>query len=219
MAAAVAEWADTALFEVAVVVGMRPTRFDDLPVLLTSEELSKITEDRRAMRSDARRFPPPERAARAHLAAYLAGLDDQLRDRPFALGDAPSIADFSVYHCLWFLERLAPEPLAPFARVRGYMDRIASIAGKTPADMDANEALAVAKDGNGRWQPDAAAGDASGLAMGDTVVVRAVDYGRDPVTGVLVEAGADEFAVRRHDDRAGTVVVHFPRIGYGVEPG
>jgi hypothetical protein len=33
---------------------------------------------------------------------------------------------------------------------------------------------------------------------------------------VLVNADVDGFAVRRHDERAGEVVVHFPRIGYRV---
>ena len=43
------------------------------------------------------------------------------------------------------------------------------------------------------------------------------DYGRVPVTGELVTLEMHEVAVRRQDPRVGTVVTHFPRIGYRVE--
>jgi hypothetical protein len=43
------------------------------------------------------------------------------------------------------------------------------------------------------------------------------DYGRDPVRGRLVTLTMHEVAVRREDALAGTVVVHFPRIGYRIE--
>jgi hypothetical protein len=42
------------------------------------------------------------------------------------------------------------------------------------------------------------------------------DYGLDPVRGELVVLEANHVAVRRTDARAGTVVVHFPRLGYKV---
>ena len=36
------------------------------------------------------------------------------------------------------------------------------------------------------------------------------------MTGELVIARLDEVAVRRRDERAGEVIVHFPRVGYQV---
>jgi hypothetical protein len=48
------------------------------------------------------------------------------------------------------------------------------------------------------------------------VTVRAVDYARDPVEGDLVLANDQEFAVRREDPRAGSVIVHFPVLGYEI---
>jgi hypothetical protein len=44
------------------------------------------------------------------------------------------------------------------------------------------------------------------------------DYGIVPVTGDLVQLTADRIAIRRNDPRAGELVVHFPRIGYRVDP-
>jgi hypothetical protein len=42
------------------------------------------------------------------------------------------------------------------------------------------------------------------------------DYGKVPVVGALVTLDLQEIAIRRVDERAGEVVVHFPRIGYTV---
>ena len=55
-------------------------------------------------------------------------LDDSLRT-PFLLGDAPSIADFSIYHCLWFLEQNETNAalLAPFTSVGAWMARMAAL--------------------------------------------------------------------------------------------
>ena len=52
--------------------------------------------------------------------------------------------------------------------------------------------------------------------LGAEVRIRADDYGRDVVRGELIHAGIDEIAVRREDPIVGTVVVHFPRLGYDL---
>ena len=38
----------------------------------------------------------------------------------------------------------------------------------------------------------------------------------DPVAGTLVGLDTDEVVIRRHDERAGTLHVHFPRIGFQI---
>jgi len=42
------------------------------------------------------------------------------------------------------------------------------------------------------------------------------DYGVDPVQGRLVFADATRVVLARSDERAGTVHVHFPRLGFKV---
>ncbi|MGB8694314.1 MAG: hypothetical protein WCD08_12485, partial [Steroidobacteraceae bacterium] len=59
--------------------------------------------------------------------------------------------------------------------------------------------------------------DPLGLAAGESVRVTPDDYGKDPVVGELVTLERQEVALRRHDPRVGTVVTHFPRLGYRVE--
>jgi glutathione S-transferase len=61
-----------------------------------------------------------------------------------------------------------------------------------------------------------ASGDPSGLAAGQRVSVTPDDYGKQPVEGDLVTLDREHVALRRQDERAGDVVVHFPRIGYVV---
>jgi len=47
-------------------------------------------------------------------------------------------------------------------------------------------------------------------------VVRADDYGREPVRGLLVAADAEEVIIRHENERVGVVHIHFPRAGYEV---
>jgi hypothetical protein len=56
--------------------------------------------------------------------------------------------------------------------------------------------------------------DIDGCEVGDAVTVNATDYALEPIAGVLANAEPDSFAIRRVDERAGEVVVHFPRIGF-----
>ena len=55
-----------------------------------------------------------------------------------------------------------------------------------------------------------------GLAAGDSVSVTPADYGKVPVTGTLVTLDIEEVAVQREDPQVGTVVTHFPRLGYRI---
>ena len=45
-----------------------------------------------------------------------------------------------------------------------------------------------------------------------------IDYGFQPTRGELVVSSVDELAVKRVDKRAGEVAVHFPRMGFQVNP-
>jgi len=57
----------------------------------------------------------------------------------------------------------------------------------------------------------------AGFEAGQPVTVAATDYGADPVAGTLVGLTPDEVVLRRHDERAGTVQVHFPRFGFQIK--
>ncbi|MBL4631523.1 MAG: glutathione S-transferase family protein, partial [Paraglaciecola sp.] len=56
----------------------------------------------------------------------------------------------------------------------------------------------------------------NGFTFGQSVEVAATDYGITPVTGELVISKTDEVAIKRIDEKAGEVYVHFPRVGYKI---
>ncbi len=219
MAETLAEWADSALFELVVPTAMRPTRLDDLMRWMTPDELSALRDDRQAMRADAPKKPLRSALAGVYLAQYLERLDHVLATRAFLLGDAACVADFAAYHATWFLERVAPEPLAPHANLRAWMGRIAAIgpSGEGPA-LSSSDALSICRASTTQTEPPATWSDPMQLAYGELVRVRALDYGREPVEGQLVGSAPNELTLRREDERAGTVFVHFPRLGYEIEP-
>ena len=59
-------------------------------------------------------------------------------------------------------------------------------------------------------------GDPNGRKPGDPVEVVPDDYGKVKVAGEIVALSSQHIAIRRHDPRAGEVVVHFPRAGFLV---
>ena len=151
-----------------------------------------------------------------HIRATLDLLERQLADgRPFILGSAASLADFSVYHPLWAL-RANPASaalLAPRVHVGAWLERVRAFGHGTPTEMESAEAVKLAREATPVTAPAEDPGDPSGRRVGDRVQVFPEAYGRDPVEGELVRADAHSIAIRRRDARVGEVVVHFPREG------
>jgi len=215
----VAEWADSALFLTAVVLTRRPSRLDMVMQLLEPDELARFRDDRIEMWKDAKSKLPNYATARARFPAFAARIQALVERTDFAGGERPSIADFSLYHPLWFLGMLSPEYLEPHAAIRRWMERIERVGHGTPEAMTSSEALSVCATAAKR-DADAASPEPepSGIQPGSRVRVCADDYGCDPVEGQLVASGTNEIALRREDERAGEVIVHFPRIGFEIAP-
>jgi glutathione S-transferase len=182
-----------------------------------------------ADRSAMRGLPPPDAATMRTAAlrnapllrAQLPTVEAFFADgRRWVAGGAPTVADLSIYHALWFLtarsERIAHE-LDGFPLTARWMARVRAFGHGHRTELDAAAALAIARDAEPEtpapstpWPEDP--------PLGVRVRVRPDDYGRDGVEGELVHLGLDEIAVRRHDPQVGAVVVHFPRLGYDLRP-
>ncbi len=205
-------WADRLLF-MPVVAAV----FADIGELVPPA----FIEDRSKMMPGRSFADIPKQAphAREQIRALVATLEHQLSDgRPWLLGDAFSLADAAVHHPLWFL-RVAPRAhalLDGFPRVAAWRSRVEALGEGDRRDVSPEEALAEAR----AAEPDAPGGVAPGepnaLVAGCEVTVTPDDYGFDPVAGTLVTAAAEEVAIRRTDPDLGTVVVHFPRLGFRV---
>ena len=215
LARILAQWADSSLFSAAMGYAFQPAAIPDL--LGNAAQAKAFVADRAAMRGSLPHMPVAE--AGASLAEYLRRLEDMLADgSPYLLGEQPTVADFSIYHPLWCVRRARAVAgiLEATPAVLAWMDRMADAGRSGCAEMTSEQALAIA-----RAAPPVARGRQPfidhGASLGDRVTIAATDYGCDPVEGELVLSTATELALRRTDARAGSVVVHFPRLGFRLK--
>lgn len=211
---ALAYWAENRL--------MRP-----ITLYVSGMNVDQLPTGLQADRSLMRGLPPPDDATMRRAAlrnaplvrAQLPQVESMLADgRPWLLGTQPTVADLAVYHPLWFFtartQRLAHE-LLPYVRIGQWMQRVRAFGHGSPTPMSSQDALEMARTA----EPAPCAPSSpqpEDPALGARVRVRADDYGRDAIEGELVHLGTDEIAVRRTDPVVGTVVVHFPRLGYDL---
>lgn len=99
-----------------------------------------------------------------------------------------------------------------------WLERLAAIGHGTRAELAAADALAIARDALPVPGTGLAAHDPIGIAAGARVRVSSADYAEAEVVGELVGTTVASVTIRREDARVGEVHVHFPKIGYSVEP-
>jgi hypothetical protein len=184
-----------------------------------SEDVVKtFVADRTAMRGGAPRMAASDAAATYK--AYLQRIASMLRGQDFLFGAQPCVADFAAYHPLWFTQERTPALAGIFDDtpvVKNWMARIRAIghgasSACTPAQaLEAASAAQPAKLQGEVFQDD------HGIAPGSTVVIAADTFGLEPTEGELLAATRTRYTLRRSDARAGTVHVHFPRVGFTLK--
>lgn len=219
LAPLLAQWADSTLFWTVIPFSMRPETVPYLMAGQPPEALKIFSADRAAMTEGMRRISGRDAAAQLplYLAQLSAQLDVQVGDgRKWLFGADASVADFSVAHCLWFIRRT---PLMSVfdahPALKAWLERVLAIGHGVHEAMDSAEALAVAAAAQGHAPTTVHA--EPGLTHGMPVTVSALDYATDPVQGLLVGLSPTEVVLRRTDERAGTLHVHFPRAGFQVK--
>ncbi len=150
-------------------------------------------------------------------------LEGMLSDgRCFLLGASVSAADLSAYHPLMMLAMHArTQALLEGAKnVHQWMTRVREIGHGEVSAFDSESAIAIAKESEPIDYPTDGTGYEGacvlpdGMKIGDSVIVLPDEYGSGNVIGLLAASGISEIAVRRTTERAGDVVVHFPREDY-----
>lgn len=209
-----AQWADFNLFWSGIAFCFQPAGMANIFAGVSPEQMQAFAADRAPFRASLQRMAPAE--AMGQIREMLRQLEHMLAAQDFLCGAVPSIADFSVYHSIWFMHDVAKLPgvLDATPRLAGWAARIAAFGNGERSDMSSADALAVARTGKTEDLSGRPFIDFHKLPLGSQVTIRASDYGMDPVQGELVLADANEWAIKRTDDRAGDVVVHFPRLGF-----
>lgn len=211
----VAEWADTQLFRTAVALNFAPAALAEQMKAMKPEEMQAFAEDRAKLSEGASITSFSPEVATRSVQHYLSSLDTDLAGRAFLFGDAPSVADFSVYHCCWFLDQnaMVATVLEPFGNVRRWMNDIAAFGHGGMIESSGEAALAAATAASAVI-PKLANALPEGFAIGDNVTVAPVDYGKIPVAGQLAAFDNAQIVITRSAPETGEVAVHFPSAGF-----
>ncbi|MFP5423714.1 MAG: glutathione S-transferase family protein [Gammaproteobacteria bacterium] len=220
VAASFAQWVDSQIFQHAVSLVFQPesvaVRFGKLP----PEAVKAFVADRAGLFSGGSATRVPVEVAKHNWPSLMGRVEQQLaREAGDFLFGEPSIADFSLAHCLWFLKGTpVTAPLVDaYPNVSAWLGRVLGFGHGASSTLSAEDAIAIARAATPAALPDEPFVEPNGLTVGQRVQIAATDYGVDPVEGELVFAGAEELILRREDDRAGTVHVHFPRLGFAIK--
>ena len=207
-----AQWADSTLFWTAIPFAMQPAGIAHVFGGMPPEAIKAFADDRAVFRANLPRMRPAD--ANAAFTLYLERLEERLGGQTFFFGAAPSIADFSIYHCLWFVVHGGPvaQILEAFRALQSWRARMAAFGHGTHEKLDSGAAIGIAHEATA--EKSSGNLDSHGLAIGERVVAAATDTGTDPIEGTLYGATKTRFSIAREDPRAGCVVVHFPRLGF-----
>jgi glutathione S-transferase len=215
-----AQWADQHLFGLAVALVFSPLGITELAKKVPPAMLEALVKDRADLRRGATVPKISLETVLSQLPIYLQQFEQQLLDRgPYLLGKQPSIADFSVYHCLWFINNNAAVRafLKPYPALQKWLATMINIGHGTVSNISGQDAIDEVKLGEPISNSELNFLEYDGLKHGSQVSIQPSDYGFDPVMGELVLSLLDEVAIKRKDERAGEVYVHFPRIGYQIK--
>lgn len=158
---------------------------------------------------------------RAQLEAQLDQLDAAMpAGSDWFSGEAPGARDAVAWYLCWFLSGRHPEGRIMVdrrPRLAPWYPRMEALGHGQEAAMDAEAALALCARSDPAESAGTVAANPEGLSAGDTVAVQPMGEGPDPaVAGTLTALDGERITLRREDPQAGSVAVHFPRIGYRV---
>jgi glutathione S-transferase len=159
---------------------------------------------------------------RDQLRAHVQWIEAQLADgRSWMGGDKAGLCDVNAYMNIWYVRTNLPnadEMLAEFDHTRAWEARMRSIGHGRSNEISTAAALDLAAGATPQTAELSDPHDPNGRKPGDRVDVVPDDYGKIKVSGEIVALSSQHIAIRRHDPRAGDVVVHFPRVGFLVLP-
>jgi glutathione S-transferase len=210
-----AQWADGTLFWAAMGYNLSPKGAAAMFAGQPPEAAQAFAADRGAMRNNMTSLRPGD--ATVAYRSYLRRLSTMVESQAFLLGDTPCVADFAAYHPLWFTRVVNPavaDILDATPGLLAWMDRMAALGHGHLSKLTATEAIAIAAAAKPAPLADDVFQDDHGIALGSRVTIAAESFGTELTEGILRAATRTRYTLERSDERAGTVHVHFPRIGF-----
>ncbi len=152
------------------------------------------------------------------LRQHLNAIENQLGDgSTYLLGENATIADFSIFHPLWTIETMSiASELTSFPMVQAWLDRMRAIGEGKREELSTDKAIDVAMKSTPSSVDNVQAQNQTELPPSTTVKVRHEAYNGGPVSGELVWSDSEDIGIRRIDERAGELIVHFPKEGFIV---
>jgi glutathione S-transferase len=154
--------------------------------------------------------------------AHVQWIEAQLADgRAWLCGEAASLCDVNAYMNIWYVRAHLPNAdamLAEFDKTRAWEARLRAVGHGRSREITTAAALDIATAATPLTAEMADPRDPNGRKPGDRVAVMPDDYGKVKVSGEIVALSSQHIAIRRHDPRAGELIVHFPRAGFLVLP-
>ena len=211
----VAQWADNIVFPVAMGYNFQPAGAAHVFASTAPEVVKVFAQDRQAMRGGASRMPAAD--ATGAYKNYLRRVSSMLEGQDFVLGSQPTLADFSIYHSVWFTVVKVPllaGILDTTPLVKAWVARMQAFGHGNNSELSTTDALNVAHDATPLDVSKEVFQDEHGIPLGTQVIVHAESFGTEPTQGELVAATRTRYSLRRNDPRTGSVHVHFPRNGF-----
>ena len=212
----VEQWSEQVLFFLCVPIVFQPAGMAQFFSSQPPGVAENFQKDRASLFAAGSARRPSMATTRSELPSFLAQLDAQLAASDYLEGGVPSLSDFSIYHPIWFVvsNPAVASYFDGYKNIRRWAARMTGIGHGSPTVMTSEEAIHCARSSVPHSRHSESILDFSGCKAGDTVSVSATDYGADPVIGTLLPSGPDEIVLQREDPRAGTVIVHVPRVGF-----
>lgn len=144
--------------------------------------------------------------------AFTQELESQLTESHWLAGDTPGIVDLRCYHPLFLalgfsaLKRESlPEP------IESWMSRLEAFEHGKRSELTGVDALSEARQSEPAIISESMK---THEAVGEWVTIQPDDYGRVPVTGVLVGVDSSRWIISRRSEDAGVTHIHFPKEGF-----
>ena len=215
-----AQWADTTLFWAAMGYNLQPRGAAQVFAKAPPDMAKAFSEDRKAMSANMVRLRPGD--ATSAYRSYLRRIANMADEHDFLFGVEPCVADFAAYHGIWYTRTQVPvlaDILNATPSVGEWANRMEAIGHGAMTRLAPEDAIAIAKAAEpeppgSNLLVDSAFQDDHGIPLGTRVSITPESFGTEPTEGELIAATRTHYSLRREDPRAGTVHVHFPRIGY-----